>query len=141
VRARALPVGYCYFGDDVCYATKTTAGDRRADAENKNIRTVVVLRSTVYAGEIKWKSSGEDREKKKKKSYSIRRLGVYCDCNIIVRRNASYGCFRTARCYLFNTRIENNYLKSLLCTIVSPALLLDDRLRVNDWLAAVEYAK
>lgn len=134
---RALPVvGHCYFSDDLCYATKTTASDRRADAKSENVMDGCFCGYYRRHGgnqmEILWRRPA----KKKYIIYLIRRLGAYSDRNIVARRNASYGYFRTTRYYLFITRIENDYLKNvLLGTTVSPALLLDDRLRVNDWLA------
>jgi len=141
VRARALPVGHCHFGEEVCCATKTTAGDRRADAENEDIRTVVFPRSTVVDREIEWKSSGGMRRRQEKKTNCYFQSG---DSERLLRsqhrRPAKRDLWLFSNCaiLLFITRIENDYSKTLM---VSPALLLDDRLRVNDWLAAVEYAK
>jgi len=98
-------------------------------------------RSSVVDGEIEWKSSGGVRRRREKKTNCYFQSG---DSERLLRsqhrRPAKRDLWLFSNCaiLLFITRIENDYSKMLM---VSPALLLDDRLRVNDWLAAVEYAK
>lgn len=123
----------------MCYATKTTAGDRRADAENENITD-----GCCFSAFQRLRGRNPPPETvKKKKFFNQERLGDYCDRNIVVRRNASITAVFEQHGIVNLLHVYRKRLFKIVAAydIVSPALLLDDRLRVNDWLAAVEYAK